>query len=299
MSSPGLAADELQALDDGIERALITGDETGLRLLGYGEISCVVAWESAAGALACKRLPPFSGPEHFARYQACVEAYLARLRQAGVTPVATGVQGCAGAAGRITAYCVQPMIAGDALLPKVLARCGEDEAVALFARLLALVRGCAGDRLGIDGQLSNWVLVAGELQYLDVSTPLMRDEGGRELLDTNLFLASLPWLLRGLVRRFMLGSILDKYYDARGVVVDLLGNLFKEGLERLVAPLCAVANEQLAPAIGERELRAYYRSDARMWALLQRLRRIDRFWQRCVRRRTYPFLLPRRIERHV
>ena len=33
--------------------------------------------------------------------------------------------------------------------------------------------------------------------------------------------------------------------------------------------------------------------------LLQRLRRLDRAWQRRVRRRVYPFLLPGRIERHV
>jgi hypothetical protein len=31
--------------------------------------------------------------------------------------------------------------------------------------------------------------------------------------------------------------------------------------------------------------------------LLQRLRRADRWWQRTVRRRPYPFLLPGRIDR--
>jgi hypothetical protein len=34
-----------------------------------------------------------------------------------------------------------------------------------------------------------------------------------------------------------------------------------------------------------------------MWALLQILRRVDRSWQRGVRRRSYPFLLPGRIAR--
>ena len=41
------------------------------------------------------------------------------------------------------------------------------------------------------------------------------------------------------------------------------------------------------------------RADARMWALLQRLRRADRWWQRRVRRRQYPFLLPGEVQRHV
>jgi hypothetical protein len=45
------------------------------------------------------------------------------------------------------------------------------------------------------------------------------------------------------------------------------------------------------------EVRADYRSDARRWALMLGLRRLDRFWQHRVRRRTYPFLLPERIAR--
>jgi hypothetical protein len=45
------------------------------------------------------------------------------------------------------------------------------------------------------------------------------------------------------------------------------------------------------------DVRRYYRSDARLWALLLRIRTLDRSWQRRVRRRPYPFLLPREIER--
>jgi len=44
-------------------------------------------------------------------------------------------------------------------------------------------------------------------------------------------------------------------------------------------------------------VRRYYRSDARLWELMLRLRRADRWWQRRIRRRTYPFLLPGHIER--
>jgi hypothetical protein len=36
-----------------------------------------------------------------------------------------------------------------------------------------------------------------------------------------------------------------------------------------------------------------------MWALLQRARRVDRAWQRHVRRRPYPFLLPGPVDRGV
>ena len=39
-------------------------------------------------------------------------------------------------------------------------------------------------------------------------------------------------------------------------------------------------------------MRRYFARDKRLWLLMQRLRRADRAWQRRVRRRAYPFLLP-------
>jgi hypothetical protein len=128
---------------------------------------------------------------------------------------------------------------------------------------------------------------------------MMRDERGTERLDTDLFLASLPWALRAVVRRFMLGSILDKYYSPRGVLVDLLGNLIKEGFPEHLPLGVEVVNRMIEDPVDAAEVQRYYREDAAMWALLQRLRRLDRGWQRHVRRRQYPFLLPGKVERHV
>ena len=102
-----------------------------------------------------------------------------------------------------------------------------------------------------------------------------------------------------MVRRFLLKGILDKYYDVRGVVLDFLGNFHKESLQHLIDPFLELANERISPELNQREILKYYRADAYTWELLQRLRHIDRLWQRRVRRRPYPFLLPGRIERHV
>jgi len=294
-----LSEDELLALEAAVGRALETGDESRLRVLGYGEISTVVAWPCADGELACKRLPPFDRLERFEAYRDCVVTYLERLAATGVKPLATEVQLHRGEDGAIVAYCVQPILDEATLLHRHLGSCGEAQACTVFEQLLDLIEGCVSERSGLDGQISNWALTADGLCYLDVSTPMMRDAGGADLLDTDLFIASVPWALRGLVRRFFLGAILDKYYDARAVVVDILANLYKEELAALIPPLLELANARLSPAITEPELRAYYKDDARLWVLLQWLRRLDRWWQRRVRRRVYPFLLPGRIQRNV
>lgn len=299
--APQLSTEQLRALETAVVRALQTGRTGELEVLGYGEISSVVGWPLSDGTrVACKRLPPFASEEQLRRYRTCFETYLDRLSDAGIQPQASGLQSLTRGGGTIVAYCIQPALRADDLLVRRLWECHPERGRALFQQVLDAIEPFVSDRRGLDGQLSNWALVDDQLVYLDVTTPLLRDETGAELLDTDLFLASLPWALRGVVRRWMLSDIVDKYYDLRGVVLDLLGNLIKEGLTAHLDGWLTVANQRL----GDRPLEAgdvwrYYRSDARLWALLQRLRRIDRAWQRSVRRRRYEFLLPGAIERRV
>jgi len=292
-----LPQDSLARLEAAVDTALVRADEGELRVLGYGEISLVVAWDEDAAPRACKRLPPFADEGTFERYRTTVSAYLQALAEAGVPPVETAVQAHRRDDGRLVGYCVQPILPPGSLLPEQLRACDEPDAVALFERVLERITGGISPALGIDAQISNWAEVDDKLLYLDISTPLMRDGAGVEALDTNLFLASLPWALRPLVRWIFLRAILDKYYDPRGAVVDLIGNLYKEQLGGLVPAFLEVATAYIEPAIGEAEVVAYYKEDARMWALLQVLRRADRWWQRTIRRRPYPFLLPGRIQR--
>ena len=295
----GLGPGDLEAVDSALRTALRTGDHTGIDVLGYGEISTVVRWTTPGGSYACKRLPPFDDERRLEAYRAALDAYLLRLAERGVAVIETTLASFESDDGTLTAYCVQPVVDAESLAPRVLAAGSEDEARALFAAILDAVTGCVGQSCGLDAQLSNWAVRDSGLVYLDVTTPLMRDGADREVLDTDLFLASLPWALRWLVKRLMLRGILDTYYDVRAVVLDLLGNLHKEGLSHLVPALLPGANARVDVPLTAREVLAYYKDDARIWALLQRLRRADRWWQRRVRRRTYPFLLPGRIERRV
>jgi hypothetical protein len=233
----------------------------------------------------------------FERYRELFESYLRALLKAGVEPVPSALQLVAGQSDTI-AWCVQPLLAKDGLLPELMRTGSRDDAVAHFETVLERIQNAVGPSLGVDGQLSNWIMDDGELRYLDVTTPLMRDEDGRNGLDADLFLASLPWALRGMVKRFILEGIIDKYHQPRGVVLDLLGNLIKERLDPLLDPFIARANLRFGDSpITSAEVRRYYTDDARTWAVLQRLRHADRAWQRKVRRRPYAFLLPGPIER--
>ncbi|MCA9620980.1 MAG: hypothetical protein KC731_18285 [Myxococcales bacterium] len=294
---PALPEDDLAELERRLQKAFATGDEQEVEVLGYGEVSSVLSWRRGESGYACKRLPDFEDQARFDRYAALFHRYLEELAAGGLRAVPTSLQTLA-QGSTIAAWCIQPLLASDHLMPKVMREATESLAVAHFDAILDRILATVSPGLGLDGQLSNWVLQDGEPRYLDLTTPLLRDAAGHDQLDTDLFLASLPWALRGAVRRFMLDGIIDKYHQPRGVVLDLVGNLHKEGLEHLVDPFLELANRRLeGPPITAAEVKRYYRDDAATWSLLQRLRRADRAWQRRVRRRPYPFLLPGAIER--
>lgn len=294
-----IATPDLAALEAIVTDALASGDESRLHVLGYGEISSVVAWPDADGPFACKRLPTFDGEEHFAAYGALFDEYLGALRATGVVVHDSRLETVTRPDGRIVAYCIQPVLPGDSLAPELLAS-GDVATMERFVHtIVERIKSTIRPTLGIDAQLSNWAAVGDDLVYLDVTTPLLRDEHGKDRLDTELFMASLPAVFRPIVRRFLRDSILDPYYSPRRAALDLAGNLHKEGLGEHVPAVVEIANEGLGTDLTVDEVRRHYRSDARLWAMLQRARRVDRLWQRHVRRRPYPFLLPGPVDRGI
>jgi len=93
--------------------------------------------------------------------------------------------------------------------------------------------------------------------------------------------------------------VVDESHDTRGVTLDLVANLIKEGLESHIGLFLEVANRRLSQPIEAAEVRRYYAGDARVWTAWQALRRADRFVRLRLLGQPYPFLLPGRIERHA
>lgn len=291
---------DLVELEQAVQHALRTGETAALRLLGEGEISLVlgvgVRPDGGGPSWACKRLPPFPTEVAADRYAATIDRYLGELTRRGVTVLDTHVRRVHGAADSAVLYCVQPALPVTGLAVDIV-RNDPGRAPALIADIVDTVSAVIDPSIGLDAQLSNWALVEDRLTYFDITTPLSSRPDGTSELDTEVFLASLPWVLRAPVRRFVLPDIIARYHDRRSAILDIASNLIKEGLDEFVPVVLAASAGRVEPAITEHEVRSDRRNDARMWAALQAVRRLDRAWQRHVRRRPYPFLLPTRPSR--
>lgn len=296
MTVAGPAAGELAEVERLVRVALRGGDDAQLRMLAWGEIGPVLGWPADAPAFALKRLPPFGSRAGADALAATLADYVAALAARGLACVPSDVR-VIDAADGVVGWVVQPLLPAAGLGPEVLR--GADPAAGhpLLDAVLEADLAIPGPRLALDGQLSNFAWDGERPLYLDVTTPLLFDDHGQLRMDMDLLLASLPAALRPAVRRWVVPDLLRRYRDPRSVVLDLLGNLLKERLDPWVPVALARVGGRLPEPISEAEVRRAYRSDARLWEVLLRLRRLDRSWQRSVRRREYPFLLPGRIER--
>jgi hypothetical protein len=289
---------EIEAFEQRLEAALRTGDAEDLDLIGYGEVTIAVKLATPHGNFACKRLVPFSSHEAVERAAGLIASYVERLEACGIDVVETETPILERPEGHVL-YCVQPMLTPGTLGPAFLRDKTAREAAPYVRRIFERIRASVTPSLAPDGQLSNWAVEGERLRYLDVGTPFLRDENGRDLFDFTEQTRALPAPVRVIVDRFLLRGILDNYHSTRGQALDFLGNLIKEGLGDIFPPLIPIANEVfgLSPEITEQEVRAHYRSDARTYALMQAARRADRWVYRNVLRKPYPYLLPPRIDR--
>ena len=111
---------DLNQLDQEIERALITGNEDDLPILGYGEINPVLGWSSSEGLLAVKRLPIFDTNERLFRYQSQFDEFINALRASQINVIESKLIVVNRDDGRFAAYCIQPALLSQALLPEVI-----------------------------------------------------------------------------------------------------------------------------------------------------------------------------------
>ena len=320
MAELPIDVDLLERFERGLDPAHPERSAIPATVLGYGEISTVLA--IGDGELACKRMPMFADEAEIAAYAAAFDAYRAKLQEAGIRLAASRLVPLRQhSGGRRVVYLVEPRLPSHAIGNAVLRRADPAGAQRLLLAVLGELSKVwrfnqqqAGRwALGLDGQISNWVVAnipaAGnlpaqlELRYFDVNTPLLR-RSGVEQLDTELFLRSAPSFLRWVLRLFVLQDVVNRYYEPRRVVIDLVANLYKEGRADLAPVWLDTANRVFAEDLADigvqtidlRDVTAYYRQDAAIWRLYLGLRRLDRTLHRWTGRQ-YPYVLPGPISR--
>jgi hypothetical protein len=281
-----LATEDLAAVNAAIETMLTTGRREGLELIGAGEISCVVGWQG----FACKRLPPFDSAARVEAYGALLARYLEALRGCGVEVVDTAFQSLE-RDGKWIAYIVQPRVPADWWLPARMRAASEAGAVALVRPILDHVQACEAAGVGIDAQVTNWSVRDGVPLYLDVTTPMLRDEAGRDLLDTEIFVATLPLVVRAIVRRFLVGDLLNRFFNRRETFLDLVSNIANAGLAHLTEPLLAEVNTRLDTPLAMKDVTAYRRQEWWTWMAIRKCLAAEQLARR-LRRAPHPHLLP-------
>lgn len=294
------------------------------RVLGYGEISTVFAIDvDGLRDLAFKRLPIFHTPDEMTAYGIVYEEYNRLLREeVGLHLPAHGQASFCTDSGRPVFYIIQRQLAAPSIGHHAIRLLTRDGTLALVERVLhelyqvwAFSRRQNRLQVALDGQISNWSIECFDprapqvsadtiLQYVDTSTPLFRVQGV-EQLNPELFLRSAPSFLAWALRMLFLKDVVNRYYDFRRVVIDLVANFYKEQRPDLVPAVIAAANGFFAREAGdwhvqpisEPEVRSYYREDAFIWRFYLAARKVDRFLRTRLLGREYPYILPGKIQR--
>lgn len=272
--------EQLAELEEAVVVALECGDTRSLPVVGFGELSVALALGENRVA---KRMPPFSSAE-FDRYRSVVGDYCAQLEARGVDVVETDVFGVS-RGDQTIGYLVQPRLEaaslGESLLRSVATPVVDHPVLCSIGEA---VGRAVDERVSIDAQVTNWSLTPdgfGELRacLLDVGTPLMWDATGAPVLEIGPFLHMLPTPARRAMGSVMT-SLMERWKDPEGVLVDALANLHREGLAAWVEPAATTWGRQLGVEFDLAVVEKAWTEDKRLWPLVTRLKRTERWWRR-------------------
>jgi len=288
-----------------------------VNVLGYGEISTVVTFEeSDFSHEAFKRLPLFSTAEEVEGYCNLYMEYNQLLKNIGIETPVSHAYWVRGHEGRFVAYLSQERLLRKAIGNKIIQQHSREESLILLKLVLVKMRKLWQQNdealmLGLDSQISNWAIKnydngqhiskESKLLFIDTSTPFIR-KNGVEQMNALLFLQSAPPVIRPILYKFFLQEVMDRYYDFRLVLIDLIANLFKEQRADLIPAWLEVANNEnqeflSGNTITEKEIEKYYKEDKFIWQLFLGVRRANRFMNTRILGKRYEFTLPGQTER--
>jgi len=277
------------------------------KIIGFGEISTILQFNEQP-TWVFKRMPIFDSIVQAKEYQQRYCQYNQLLSQAGIN-IADGFEVVTDG-NPVALYLIQQAFQSQQIGNRALHAAPLDKQKLIIGNIfqqiekIFLFNQQSGNEflLSCDGQVSNWAINESHVYYIDTSTPLYK-KNGVEKLEYELLLKSTPRFMRGIIRRFFLKEVLERYYHKEQVYMDLIANLYKEKLVHLVPIAIKLANKNLKSdsnfdqVLNQNDVKNYYSRDKLIWRLFLALRKIDRWLHRYVWRKPYQYLLPDKIER--
>ncbi len=277
------------------------------KIIGFGEISAIFQIGKKMDIIY-KRLPLFHDIQTAESYKLMYFKYCSLLRQAGINLPRDDVIIIELPGHPIVIYFAQQRFDDSLFCHHLINTIDTPERNEMLAQIMAALTGIwdfneenrPQYEIAIDSQLSNWVWLKenGEqkLYLVDTSTPFIR-KNGVEQLDVGLLLQSAPSYIRWLIRLLDLDDVIDRYYDHKKVLTDLIANLYKEQRPDLIPCFLDLVNPYLEDQLTQKEIDQYYKEDKMIWTLFSALRKIDRFISVNLLRKRYEFILPGAVKR--
>lgn len=293
----------IQAFENGLNPQYPEKSKIPAQIVGYGEISSIFKIPPYDDWVF-KRLPLFEIEAEAFSYTEKYKTYIAHLKKASLQ--LPNDDAFVVKSNKVVLYFAQKALNKADLCQNKLHTLSPQEALKMIHNIFIEIKKIADFNqknkkiaLSIDGQISNWALVAKDLVYFDTSTPLFKVKGV-EQMNPEMLLNSTPKAMRWLIRKYFLQEVMDRYYDPKLIYIDLIANLHKEKKSEFIEESIILANKLLGQdktQITRKEIDKYYQNDKFIWQLFLALRRIDRWLTNKVFRKQYEFILPGKIER--
>ena len=288
------------------------GGPFGCKIVGYGELTAVMTIEALPGKVF-KRISGFVSESEARSYVDAINRYLQLLGERGILVAPTAASVIIGATPVV--YLIQPLLDVSRLGHSLLHTASERELQLVLEQVLDTLESMLkqnrevnnGIEVAADAQLSNWYFPAegGKPCLIDVGTPIFRINGRMETFSGNIYRA-LPQPIRWGVRKLqMVEDYFLHYFDMKGLIFDILGNMIKENAENRLSEGLAYINSWLKQRpewsdigpITEKAIRRFYWFDAVTLELLLRVRRYNRFIHNQILKKRYDYVLPGKIAR--
>jgi hypothetical protein len=294
----------VEELEARVQETLQRGDYEALPVLGgHGdELATVLKLDSGESSeqysWAMKRFPVLPSLHAAKQHQRLIARYCLELKARGVLTVPYDFTILPCPSGKeCVMYMVQRCVDPSRIGPAYFKSLTDEEALEQFDRMLGIFEEAVTSNCTPNGQLSNWVFEDDGIPRLFyLSTPFLLEDDGSDPLNWEALVESHT---SGLLTPLYFS--ISSYFSLREQVIDFLGNLRMEGLDRHLDAFIHHANERLrlSSPITLATVRAHYNDDATTWATFWSLQRINRWFYQHVLRKTYPILIPPPIDRHM